>query len=126
MSTSRARQLRSNMTVAERRLWCRLRRRQLEGIRFRRQTPIGPYYVDFICLEEKLIIEIDGGQHAIEREADGARTQWLESKGYRVLRYWNNEVLEKTEAVVEDIRRAAMGALPPTPSTALPPPPPRS
>ncbi len=114
------------MTDAQRRLWSRLRRRQLDGLRFRRQAPIGPYYADFICLEEKLIIELDGGQHAIEREADAARARWLESEGYRVLRFWNNEVLGNTDGVIEEIRRITGATLPFTPATLPHPPPPRS
>lgn len=106
----RARQLRRNMTDAERRLWSRLRRRKLHGRRFRRQHPIGPFIADFACPEEKLVIELDGGQHAERKEQDAARTRWLAARGYRVLRFWNNDVLTQTDAVVQVIAAATTGA----------------
>jgi very-short-patch-repair endonuclease len=105
MTTARARLLRKRMTDAERRLWSKLRMRQVEGFRFRRQAPIGPYVVDFICLELKLIVEVDGGQHAMP-QADAKRTTWLESEGYRVVRFWNNDVLKNTEAVLQSLYEA--------------------
>ena len=105
MPSTRARELRSNPTDAERRLWTQLRQRQLGGFRFRRQQPIGTYVVDFFCSEAALIIEIDGGQHDAS-ERDAARTRWLEARGYRVLRFWNNEVLANIEGVLLTIRRA--------------------
>jgi very-short-patch-repair endonuclease len=80
-----AKSLRKKMTDAERFLWERLRRKQMEGYKFRRQCPIGPYIVDFVCLEKGLVIEIDGGQHAVQREADAARSAWLATHGYQVL-----------------------------------------
>ena len=108
-----ARKLRKNSTDAERRLWSRLRHRGVAGHRFRRQSPIGPYVVDFVCPEKSLVIEVDGGQHA-EREAyDFERTQWLESQGYRVLRFWNNDVLNDTEVVLEVIFSALRADPPP-------------
>ncbi|HVA13484.1 MAG TPA: endonuclease domain-containing protein [Stellaceae bacterium] len=97
MASTFARKLRATPTDAEIRLWSRLRRKQLDGFRFRRQQPIGRYVVDFFCPEAKLIIEIDGGQHADE---DPARTDWLGSRGYRLIRFWNNEVLANTEGVL--------------------------
>jgi len=100
MNTARAQMLRKRMTDAERRLWSKLRMRQVEGFRFRRQAPVGPYVVDFICLELKLIVEVDGGQHAMP-QADAKRTAWLESEGYRVIRFWNNDVLKNTEGVLQ-------------------------
>ena len=100
----RARRLRGDMTVSELRLWTRLRGEQIDGYRFRRQVPIGPYIVDFACPRLKLIVEVDGGQHAVGAERDGERTSWLESRGYRVLRFWNNDVLDELEGVVETIR----------------------
>ena len=103
MSIERARELRKNLTDAERKLWKYLRRKQIEGHRFRRQVPIGPYYVDFLCLERRLVIEVDGGQHADRQAEDAKRTAWLESQGFRVLRCWNNEVLQNFEGVVEAI-----------------------
>ena len=100
-----ARRLRKNPTDAETRLWSRLRRKQLDGHRFRRQVSLGPYVADFVCFEARLIVEVDGGQHA-ERAADTARTAWLEAQGYRVLRFWNNDVLGNIDGVVETIRAA--------------------
>ncbi len=92
-----ARALRQNPTDAELRLWSRLRGKQMEGFRFRRQKPIGPYIVDFFCPRAKLIIEVDGGQYA---EESPARQQWLEARGYRVIRFWNNEILSNTDGVL--------------------------
>jgi very-short-patch-repair endonuclease len=90
--TNRAQKLRNNATDAERMLWQHLSRRQLEGFKFSRQIPVGPFICDFMCRERKLIVELDGGQHA-ENNRDVARTAFLEAQGYRVLRFWNNEVL---------------------------------
>ena len=87
-------------------LWARLRNKQLDGVKFRRQQPIGPYIADFVSFEKKLILEIDGGQHNEEgagRKQDEDRTKWLQESGYRVLRFWNNEVLSNTEAVLQKI-----------------------
>ena len=103
---SHARELRRNSTDAERWLWQRLRNRQLLGHKFRRQAPIGQYIVDFICREQSLVIEVDGSQHRQQEDYDDARTQFLEKQGYQVLRYWNNEVLEQGEAVLESIVQA--------------------
>jgi very-short-patch-repair endonuclease len=100
--TERARDLRSNMTEAEKRLWRYLRNRQLQGHKFYRQYPIPPYYVDFLCRDKKLIIEADGGQHS-ENRSDEKRTKYLENKEYKVLRYWNNDILENTEGVMKEI-----------------------
>jgi very-short-patch-repair endonuclease len=101
-----ARALRKNQTDAEKLLWYRLRNRQLADCKFRRQQVIGPYIADFLCLEPKLIIELDGGQHATQQDQDQQRTRFLESLGYKVLRFWNHEVLNDTDAVLEVIRRA--------------------
>ena len=109
MVSETARRLRENPTEAEKRLWDALRHRQIDSHRFRRQHPLGAYVVDFVCLAEKLVVEVDGGQHAVDQERDEARTIWLQSRGYRVLRFWNNEVLENTEGVAEAIR-IALGA----------------
>jgi len=76
----------------------------MEGVKFRRQAPLGKYIVDFISFERKLILEIDGGQHALERDNDEKREIWLESQGFRILRFWNNEVLQNLEGVLEAIR----------------------
>ncbi len=99
--TERARQLRKNMTDAERRLWSKLRGKQL-GFKFKRQVPIGNYIVDFICPSKKLIIEVDGSQH-INNEYDRKRDEYLKSRGYTVLRFWDNEVLKESEAVLQRI-----------------------
>ena len=101
----RARHLRNDPTDAERYLWQLLRVRQLEGYRFRRQVPIGGYIADFACPKAKLIIEVDGGQHAERIVQDTARTVSLERLGYRVLRYWNHDVLMRPDDVVVDILR---------------------
>ena len=98
-----ARTLRQNQTKAEIRLWMHLRNRGLVGHKFRRQYPIGPYIADLVCLERYLVVEADGGQHA-EREAeDLCRTRFLESQGFKVLRFWNNDVLSTTESVLSAI-----------------------
>jgi very-short-patch-repair endonuclease len=97
------------MTEAERALWRRLRKRLLKGCLFRRQFALGRYIVDFVCLQQRLIIEIDGGQHNDQQTYDAKRTTWLEAQGYRVLRFWNNDVLERIDAVVEIIA-AAIGS----------------
>ena len=100
-----ARGLRQKQTEAEKLLWFKLRNKQLGGVKFRRQQPIGNYIVDFICFEKKLIIEIDGGQHneALIKENDIQRTKWLEAEGYRVLRFWNSDVMNNAEGVLESI-----------------------
>ena len=105
MAPSRAQALRSNPTDAEKALWRHLRRCQLDGYRFRRQQPIGPFVADFFCPEARLVVEVDGGQHAAQADEDDKRTAWLESRGYRVVRYWNNEVLGNVEGVLGDLRR---------------------
>jgi very-short-patch-repair endonuclease len=112
-----ARELRREMTDAERRLWTHLRRHQLAGFRFRRQFPVGPYIVDFICLEAKLVIEMDGGQH-LESASDAVRSGWLEGQGFRVLRFWNHEVLIH----MDDVLTAILGALAPNGPHPNPPP----
>ncbi len=98
-----ARKLRKNMTDAERRLWYDLRHRQIGHARFRRQAPIGPYIVDFVCFESRLIIELDGSQHAIDLKEDLRRTHWLNEQGFRVIRFWNYQIFEDGEAVLEAI-----------------------
>src|SRR5688572_33446717 len=93
MPDERARQLRKNMTDAERALWRYLRLRQLEGHKFRRQVRIGPYIAYFACLKAMLVIEVDGGQHAEAHAYDSRRHEFMRGQGYRILRFWNNEVL---------------------------------
>jgi very-short-patch-repair endonuclease len=90
MSRQRARQLRKDMTEAERALWAKLRRRQVLGHKFRRQQQLGAYVVDFVCLDKKLVVELDGGQHARRHDCDAQRTRWLEAQGFEVLRFWNH------------------------------------
>lgn len=97
-----ARALRRNMTEAETLLWQHLRNRRLAGHKFRRQWTIGPFVADFACIERKLVIEADGGQHA-DSQSDAHRTRYLESHGWRVLRFWNNDVLAKPEGVLTEI-----------------------
>ena len=105
MSREQAKALRKDMTDAERRLWYLLRAHRFQGFKFKRQVPIGPFIVDFACLGLKVLIEVDGGQHA-ESDRDARRTKWLESRGFHVLRFWNNEVLKNTDAVLEVILSA--------------------
>ena len=108
VATERARELRAHATEAERRLWSRLRANRLEGRKFRRQYAIGQYIVDFACRAEHLVIELDGGGHGNDQAEsnDARRTAYLEKCGYRVLRFWNFDVLSGTGNVVEVIRTA--------------------
>ncbi len=101
----RARQLRNAATDAERRLWQYLRQKQLGGFRFRRQVPMAGYIADFVCPEMKLIVELDGGQHLQQIECDARRTKVLAARGYKLLRYWNDDALLRTGNVLEDILR---------------------
>jgi very-short-patch-repair endonuclease len=106
-STTLPKELRKRQTDAEGWLWHRLRNRQIEGFKFRRQHRIGHYVVDIMCLEKKLIIEIDGGQHneVLNQARDRMRTNWLEKEGYQLLRFWDNEVLTNIEGVLKLIRQ---------------------
>jgi very-short-patch-repair endonuclease len=119
-----AKALRANMTDAERRLWYLLRAHRFNGVKIKRQAPIGPYIVDFVSFERRLIFEVDGGQHA-DSEADRRRTRWLEGEGFRVLRFWNNEVLKNTNGVLETILSAIADPSPGTPLRGAPPSPTR-
>ena len=105
----RARTLRREMTNAECTLWRILRQRQLDGLRFRRQVPIGRHIADFVCHEAKLIIEVDGGQHDRQSEPEIRRTDFLRRQGFRILRFWNNDVLANPqgvrETIADDVRR---------------------
>ncbi len=115
----RARQLRRDSTDAERRLWRELRS-GLPQYRWRRQMPVGAYFVDFACFAERLVVELDGGQHALATEYDAARTRFIEAQGFRVLRFWNNDAMSNTEGVLEAIGEA-LSASPSQPSAgALP------
>ncbi len=105
MANAFVRHLRRNPTEEERILWSQLRRRQLMGLRFRRQVPLGPYVVDFACLEHRFIVEVDGLQHAepAQRANDEARTAWLELQGFRVFRAWNGEIRDNLNRVLESL-----------------------
>lgn len=99
-----AKTLRIQMTDAETRLWYHLRAHRFMGLKFKRQKPIGCYIVDFVCLEQFLVIELDGGQHMEQADQDRERDEYLRERGYRVLRFWNHQVLGEMEAVLERIR----------------------
>jgi len=99
----KARQLRRDQTDAEQVLWARLRDRHLCGAKFRREHPIGPFVADFCCPQQKLVVELDGGQHAVAIAADQKRSRFIEEQGYRVLRFWNHDVLGNTDGVLEQI-----------------------
>jgi very-short-patch-repair endonuclease len=113
-STSKARRLRKNQTDAERILWLRLRDRRLNGLKFRRQVPVDRYVVDFLCADAHLVIEVDGGQHATADETN--RTRILETMGYLVLRFWNNELHENIDGVLETILNVLDRSDPPHPN----------
>jgi len=117
-----AKALRKRMTDAERRLWRYLRNRELGGWKFRRQYPVGPYIIDFICVEKNLVIEVDGGKHAENEELDIQRSEYLNKMGYRVFRFWNNQVLQETEAVLEMILAILMNENQNSPSPRPSPP----
>jgi very-short-patch-repair endonuclease len=89
--------------MAERKLWLLLRDRRLAGFKFRRQHPVGPFIVDLCCTEARVIVELDGGHYALSRDSDATRSHYLAGQGYRVLRFWNNEVLGNTSGVLERI-----------------------
>ena len=114
-----AKTLRTGMTDAERLLWSRLRQQQL-GARFRRQHPIGTYVLDFACLDPKLAIEVDGSQHLDQLPYDERRTAWLQSRGFLMLRFWANEVMSETGAVVAQIFEHLQVAAQPAPTPTLP------
>ena len=99
---SRARVLRQSLTDAERKLWCALRDRRMQSIKFRRQAPVGPYIADFLCVQHKLVVEADGSQHS-QSARDNARDAWFARNGYRVLRFWNHEILTAQDNVLATI-----------------------
>ena len=107
-TVQRARSLRKSGTMVENRLWYVLRNRNLDGLKFTRQVPIGPYFVDFLCAEAGLVVELDGGQHS-ENASDTARTSYLNREGYAVLRFWNNEVNSNRAAVLQAILDTVAG-----------------
>ena len=112
-----ARTPRVNATEAEVRLWRAISGRKIDGVRFNRQVPIGPFICDFVARSLKPVIEVDGASHAIAREQDEGRTRYLQSEGYQVIRFWNNDVLGNLDGVVAHIRRAiARSASGPSPS----------
>jgi len=120
---NRARQLRREQTEAEKRLWAGLRARQLQGYKFRRQFVIGSVIVDFCCFEKRIVVELDGGQHAEQEAADQVRSWFLYSRGYRVLRFWNNEIDRDLDGVLTRIDEALRETSPPGgPSDRHPPP----
>lgn len=110
-----AKDLRKNSTDAENFLWKILRSKRLEGIKFRRQHIIGQFIVDFVCLERKIVIELDGGHHASQKERDYERDNWLECEGYKVLRFWNNELFENTDGVMNNIMETCTNSPSPQP-----------
>ena len=99
----RSRELRKNLTDAEQKLWQKLRSKQINGHKFRRQFVLGNYIVDFICLDKRLIVEVDGGQHMDNVNYDLKRDEWLKSQNFKVLRFWNNQVLNEIDSVLEVI-----------------------
>lgn len=114
--TARSRELRANATAAERMLWPHLSARKLKGVRFNRQFPIGQFICDFVSREKRLVIELDGGQHAFSTEYDARRTAFLIAQGYSVLRFWNNEVLDNLDGVLSVIGQALDNRPSPSPS----------
>ena len=114
--TERSRQLRRNATAAERKLWPYLSARKMAGVRFNRQFPVGQFICDFVSREKRLVIELDGGQHALAAEYDERRTRFLHAQGYRVIRFWNNEVLDNIDGVLIVIRQALDNTPSPSPS----------
>ncbi len=117
----RARAARREPTEAEDRLWSRLRASRLQGWKFRQQVPLGQYRADFVCPSRKLIFEVDGSQHDDMRARDGQRTAFLEREGYRVVRFWNHDVLSRTDMVLEAILAALDAPLPAASRLSLPP-----
>jgi len=101
-----AKQLRSTMTEVEKKIWYQLRAKRFAGYKFRRQVPMGKYIPDFICYQPKLIVELDGGQHALQQDYDKVRDAFFVSEGFRVLRFWNNEVMENMDGVLTVILNA--------------------
>lgn len=110
--TKIARKLRKNSTKTEEYLWRYLKNRYIEGFKFRRQEPIGQYVVDFVNFKNKIIVELDGGQHIIMKAKDHERDRWLKKQGFKVLRFWDNEVLRNIEGVLETIRRELLSPHP--------------
>lgn len=116
MSINRARQLRRQSTDAERTLWYHLRAHRFGGYKIRRQVPIAGFVADFVCHTTRLVIELDGGQHSANRRADAIRTAALEHEGFRVIRFWNNELTENLESVLDRIQQALDASAHPSPA----------
>jgi very-short-patch-repair endonuclease len=119
--TTIAKNLRKRPTNAEKLLWRHLRAKQMEGFKFRRQQPIGNYVVDFVCFDKRIVVEVDGGQHAIQRDKDIERDSYLIKNGFKVLRFWNNEVLQNIEGVLGEIRKSCLKFPSPNPHPDPPP-----
>jgi len=113
--TNKAKQLRKDATDTENILWNHLKAKRLNGLKFRRQQPIGKYIVDFVCLEKKIVVELDGGQHFDQIERDKKRDQWLKEQGYNVIRFWNHEFLENQTEALELIVNCCQGHPTPNP-----------
>jgi len=113
--TGKARELRKTATPAERKLWTHLSRRQIAATKFSRQMPVGPFICDFVSRSARLVIELDGGQHGENEGRDRVRTAYIEGMGFRVIRFWNNEVLENIESVVSRIELELRDSPPPAP-----------
>jgi very-short-patch-repair endonuclease len=113
--TDVAKRLRHEMTDAERVLWREVRAHRFASFKFKRQEPLGLYVVDFVCYQAKLIVELDGGHHAEQQEPDAERTRWLESRGFRVVRFWNNDVLTNIAGVMQEIEKELNTTSPPLP-----------
>src|SRR3954447_3268314 len=108
-----ARELRRDLTPTETKLWAALRDRRFVNLKFRRQRPVGPFIADFCCLDKKVIVELDGDSHAGKEEYDSARQKWLESAGWNVLRFWDSEVYENIDGVMQAIFNACSGSVAP-------------
>jgi very-short-patch-repair endonuclease len=115
-TTDHARNLRRDPSRAEKICWHLLRDRRINGAKFRRQHPIGPYFADFACVQQKLVIEIDGEQHAYQIEADARRTAVMERLGWRVVRFWANEVVANPEGIWAEIEQVTKAAVTPSPN----------
>jgi very-short-patch-repair endonuclease len=113
--TKYAKKLRRNSTQAEALLWRSLKARQLDGIKFRRQQPVGKFIVDFVCFEKRIVIELDGGQHAITKSRDNDRDRWLADKGFIIMRFWNNDLFENLDGVLAVIRQQCLSRASPSP-----------
>ncbi|HTQ39693.1 MAG TPA: endonuclease domain-containing protein [Pirellulales bacterium] len=125
-SLPRAKKLRRSLTDTERFVWSRMRGRRFAQFKFRRQVPLGEYIVDFVCFKQRLIIELDGGQHSVQQSYDAQRTCWLESQGFAVLRFWNHDVLQDWDTVAEVIWQKLQTEPPATSSRRTPHPRPLS